>query len=157
MRISKLLESKKFILTVIVINCIILTIMVSYLLVIRNSFKAGVEKREIVAKSPSVEYTESDSDLVDIYVSLLEGCDFDLGDDIHFVFGTDGSYSGFFDSKNLEVSDYVYRVLAEDDKLKLNIYNKEETKMVSYYMSFDKKGNIILKCPDMKNSLKLKF
>lgn len=81
--------------------------MVSYLLVIKNSFKVGVEKKEIVPKNPSVEYTESDSDLVDIYVSLLEGYDFDLGDNIHFVFGTDGSYSGFFDLKNLEVSGYV--------------------------------------------------
>lgn len=52
--------------------------MVGYLLVIKNLLKAGVEKKEIMLKNPSVEYTESDLDLVDIYVSLLEGYDFDL-------------------------------------------------------------------------------
>ncbi len=157
MRVSNLLESKKFIITVIIANCIILISMVGYLLIIRTHFKTDIGQRETASKNETVEYTESDSDLINIYSSLLEGCDFNLGKNIHFVFGTNGSYSGFFDTKEVKVSDYLYKVLVDDDNIKLHIYNKEETKMISYYMAFDKNGNILLKRPNTKKAIKLKF
>lgn len=156
-KVGALLESRKFIIAGIVINCVIISSMILYLLLWKKSPEHSTQQNVSSEKKIEVEYTDSDSGLVNIYYSLLAGYDFDLGDGIHFNFEKDGVYSGFFDSKHTNVKGYGYKIVAENDEIKLNIFNKEKTKIISYKVVFNSKGDIVLKHPDLKKGIKLKF
>ncbi|MCI8377382.1 MAG: hypothetical protein HFH72_02550 [Lachnospiraceae bacterium] len=153
---GNLLEKKSFIVTVIVLNCIVISLLTGYLFFLKEK-NHSVNKPAVATEEKQVHYSDKDAEMADIYASLLEGAKFDLGDGLVFSFGPEGIYAGFFDADNRNVKDYRYNINMEGDNIFLNIYNKEETRLVSYDMSFDKNGDMLLRHPDMKETIKLKF
>lgn len=153
---GNLLEKKSFIVTVIVLNCIIIILLVSYLFFLKGRNR-DADSPTIIAEEKQVNYSDKDAEMADIYVSLLEGTKFDLGDGVFFSFGSEGKYTGFFDADHRNVKDYHYKIYIKEDYILLNIYNKGETQLVSYNMSFDKDGNMLLRHPGMRKTIKLEF
>lgn len=158
-KLMKLLENKKFIVTVIILNCIVISILVGYLIIAKvqehpeysvSEKQSEIEEREIVVD-------ESDNELGNIYMSLLEGSHFSLEDDIEFNFDENGMYSGFFDSKNKKVKEYQYSIAVKEEIVYLQILNPDKSKMVEYEMSFDKNGNLVLKHQDIENAIILSY
>lgn len=79
-----------------------------------------------------------------LIMEMIKGKRFRSIDNIVFSFGSDGSYSGFFDSSNLNVSDYWFDLSSEDQDHFLNIYNSDYSIVVSYLIFINTKGNIEL-------------
>ena len=155
-KVGNMLEKKSVIIAVIVLNCIIISSLIGYLFFIKGKGD-NVNNSNPVSEEKQIDYSDKDPEMADIYVSLLEGTKFDIGDGIVFSFGSKGSYAGFFDANHKNVKDYCYKVCIEEDNILLNIYNKEETQLVSYNMTFDKNGDVILKHSNMQQAIKLKF
>jgi hypothetical protein len=84
-----------------------------------------------------------DEAIVELYKDMIKGTYY-ISDNMSYSFGENGVYDGFFDSNNIQVSGYQYDVLKNDDLLILNIYSPEYTAMVTYTMSVNSKGNIVL-------------
>ena len=85
-----------------------------------------------------------------LYGSLLAGWSYKIDDDTYFSFNKDGSFSGFFDKSNKNVSGYSYEIVYDKDNNYhlLNIYNSDLSSMVSYEISLDAHtGNFILVYP----------
>lgn len=157
--LKKLLDSKKFNVTVISINFSLIVILLVILAFMH--FKTGdTEKSVQNIGDINVEslINEADAGMPDVYRALLENSDFDLGNDIEFHFGEDGVYAGYFDADNKNVSDYHY-IIAPDKEgnYTLTISNDDKSKYVEYSMSFDADGNILLNYPGMDQSLVLKY
>ena len=150
----KLLENKKFIVTVIILNCIVISILIGYLITTR--VQEPPEKQSKMAEQEIV-VDESDDELENIYMSLLEGSHFSLEDDIEFNFDENGMYSGFFDSKNKKVKEYQYSIAVKEEIVYLQILNPDKSKMVEYEMSFDENGNLVLKHQDIENAIILSY
>lgn len=153
---GNLLENKAVIITVTVLNCIILSSLAGYLFFLKGK---GDDTDSInpVPEERQMDYSGKDSEMASIYVSLLEGTEFDIGDGIVFSFGSEGRYAGFFDANHKNVKDYRYKICMEKDNVLLQICNKEETQLVSYNMIFDKDGNVVLKHSNMEKTIKLEF
>lgn len=108
-------------------------------------------------EAQTVEYSDKDKELSDIYVSLLAGNEFKTKDGSRYVFKNNREYSGYFDADNPEVKGFYYKVLVEENKMMLVLHNKDETKSVSYEISFNKEGNIELQSSRNKKSVILSF
>lgn len=153
----KLLENKKFIAIVLVLNCIVICILISYLVRAKMEERSTESQSQTVDSSDTVSFSQSDEDLASIYMSLLWGSHFDLDNDIHFCFDESGEYSGFFDSENPDVKGYSYYINVSDGTVYLEIYNKDKSKVVQYEVSFDQEDNIILKHPNMETPITLSY
>jgi len=151
-----LLEKKSVIITVIALNCAVISLLAGYLFFLKgNNQNAGNSGR--ITEERQAACSDKDAEMANIYASLLEGMDFDLGDRVVFSFGSEGKYAGFFDAGHKNVKDYRYGFKIEGDSILLNIYNKEKTQMVSYGMSFDADGDVLLKHPDSKKTIRIEF
>lgn len=153
-RIYALLESKKFIVFVIIANTIVLGFLVTVLFIMWNN-KNNVKFAD--GEVRTVEYSDKDKELSDIYVSLLAGNEFKTKDGSRYVFINNREYSGYFDADNPEVKGFYYKVLVEENKMMLVLHNKDGTKSVSYEISFNKEGDIELQSSRDKKSVILSF
>lgn len=153
-KIEGLLEKNSFIIIVIILNCAVLSFLVGYLATLRQKDNGNVKNCEITTEKHS-DYSDKDLELNQIYFSLLEGAKFNTNG-LVFSFGVGGKYEGYFDSSHKNVKDFQYQVDIVNDDVLLNIFDKNESQMVSYNMSFDKNGDILLKRQNMK-TIKLKF
>lgn len=101
-----------------------------------DSTEEMTEMEETTEKSDEKpEYDETiGSSLSTLYNDLLSG-DYEY-DGLEFHFGNDGKYSGFFDDSNPNVTDYTYEITTDAENTVLNIYNDDDTAMVSYYLVF---------------------
>lgn len=155
-KIYALLESKKFIISVMITNGVILCFLVVLLIFMRKGdVQGGMSDADTVSQVS--EYSDKDADLANIYVALLEGNDFTFDDGKHFIFGSDSGYSGYFNPDNPNVKDFHYQVVPEGNMIKLMLHNKEGTHSISYEMTFDKKGNIVLQDSGDKQQIVLRF
>lgn len=159
-KIKTLLNSKKVLAIIMVINVIIIICLCFYL---HSTFSKKISKDAITAEAGSTttenpDITKINSEMSNIYSSLLSGWSFQPEDGITFIFGTDGSYSGFFDSDNMEVEGYTYEItLNETDQYVLNIYNSDKSKVVTYNLSLNDEGNIVLNYKDSTEGFVLSF
>jgi len=152
-----LLENKKFIIIVLILNCIVACILVGYLVRAKISEQQTKNQVKKTANQETVSIDESEDDLTSIYMSLLQGSHFDLGDDIHLYFDENGEYSGFFDSNNPDVSGYLYSIAINNETVYLQIFNKDKSKVVQYEVTFDNEDNIVLKHPNMDEPIILSY
>lgn len=153
----KLLENKKFIATVLALNCIVICVLVGYLLYVKTREYESEKQPTVTKSSDVVTFDQSDKELADIYVSLLQGSHFDLEDNIHFYFNENGEYSGFFDAANPDVTGYYYYIGINNGTVYLRIFNEDKSKVVQYEVSFDDEDNIVLKHPDMEKEIILSY
>jgi hypothetical protein len=116
-----------------------------------------VAEETVVSEDVVVEKKLDDS-MSTLYQSLLEGWTYRIDEDIIFSFGRDNLYSGFFDKDNRDVQKYSYEIAMDEDSggHVLNIYNENKSCMVSYEISLDSDGNILLGYPGTDKSFVLK-
>lgn len=153
----KLLENKKIVTVILVLNCIVICILAGYLVYAKiDEFRTEEQLRETI-KPETISINESDGDLSSIYMSLLQGSYFDLEDNVHFNFKENGEYSGFFDSENPDVSGYLYSIDVSNDAVYLQIFNEDKSKVVQYEAGFDNEENVVLKHPDMETPITLSY
>lgn len=148
----KLLKSKRGIQIIFGTNIIIICTLIGVLFYHHTSLK----NTNLKEAKENNSYHASDQQVSDLYQNLIEGYDFQVGE-YSFDFGDDGSYSGFFDSDNTEVSGYSYECTMENDEEILRIYNEDATKNVTYKMNVLDNGDIQLFFEDDKEPIVLKF
>lgn len=159
--IMKLLDSKKFIVTAIILNGVVMVFLVVLIFWLKHtttgtpdSTPAGIG---LAGATEEYEYTDSDDSLSSIYMTLLENTSAELENGLYYRFGKNGSYSGFFDANNPEVKDYIYKISADDNDMLLTIYNKEETQMVTYTLVIMDDGNMALDYPGFESQIVLSY
>jgi hypothetical protein len=157
----KFLDSKKFNVTVTIINGVLIVIFVGYLIFLNMNHSAGASIGDAQTVS-SVEadslIEEADASMSQIYAALLQGSDFKVSEGVEFHFGYNGEYSGYFDADSKNVEAYIYNVSAdEDNNFWLRIEDDNKSKYVKYEMEFDQNGNIILTYPGMEQSFLLEY
>lgn len=112
-----------------------------------------------VEQAQQAEFTDEDTTeaIYDIYGILIVG-NFKLGKDLEFNFGSDGSYSGFFDNENRFVEGYTYQLENNAGQTLVHIYNEDKSRIVTYVMTLSEEtGNIILELPGTGKQLELKY
>ena len=156
-----LFDSKKALVCIMFINIIIIVGLCLYL---HSAFSRRISAEVIKAENGGTITTESqdiskiNSEMSNIYASLLSGSTFQPTDDVVLTFGTDGSYSGFFDADNKNVEGYSYEItLNNSSQYVLNIFNEDKSKVVSYNVSLDDDGNIVLNYKDSADGFILAF
>lgn len=155
-----LLNSKKALVCIIFINIIIIVGLCLYL---HSTFSRRISSEAIKAENggattESLDIAKINSEMSNVYSSLLSGWTFQPADDVSFTFGTDGTYSGFFDADNTNVEGYSYEITLNDSgQYVLNIFNEDKSKVVSYIVSLDDDGNIVLNYKDSVDGFVLSF
>ena len=156
-KFKELLDSKKFNITVTIVNAVLIVGLVGYLLFLHFSASATGSAQQIADVDVQEVLKEADASMPGVYTALIAGSDFDLGKGMEFHFGMDGTYAGYFDADNTSVKDYTYEVSAGEESYKLTIYSADKAKYVEYQMSFDKDGHVVLTYPGMDKSLVLEY
>lgn len=110
---------------------------------IEESDKGNV-KSNILSKKKT---NDVDSSMTGMYASLLIG-DYSLGNGIKYKFSSDGSFSGYFDDEHTDVKGYYYEVVLIGGNNVVNIYSKDKTSVVSYYIILSEEGDIVLYYPE---------
>lgn len=151
-------KSKKFIVPVLVVNVILIVCLSTHLY---STYSRRIST-DAIASAKNEKVTNEDigkinSEMSNTYLMLLSGCTFNPSEDVTFSFGTDGSYAGFYDSDNKNVSGYSYEVTLQDNSYVLNLYNEDKSKVVSYNMTINEDGNIVLSYPGTDGEFVLSF
>ena len=155
-RTFKLLESKKFNIAITAINVTLIVILIGTIVFMyisnskktQNSSPDGAQKIDEVTVDQLM--NDADESMLNVYKVLIQGTIFEPADGVKFNFGSDGTFSGYFDSENSNVDSYSYEVAVnESNIICLNIYSPDKNKSVQYEMSFDSNGNIVLTNPGM--------
>lgn len=150
---AKSFNTKKLIVTLLVLNFVLLLGLGGYVLVKLNKDpelpvveNPNLEDFQIEAK-PGTEVDamiqSADNTMADVYAMLIKGTTFTVDENIVFSFGNEGDFSGYFDAENPNVVNYKYKVMSGNDKTyKLYIYNYDGG--VEYSMAFNSDGNVVL-------------
>lgn len=98
-----------------------------------------------------------DDSMSSLYQSMLSGWTYKLDKNTVFSFGRDNSFSGFFDKDHKDVKKYSYEISLDEKSGShmLNIYNEDKSGMVTYEISMDADGNILLTYPGAEKSFVL--
>ncbi|MDD3417533.1 MAG: hypothetical protein PHY47_26675 [Lachnospiraceae bacterium] len=171
---SNLLESKGFKNAIKIMNICLIVGLVSYLIFAIAS-RAGSGNGMNNAKELSVsgkEYTETEvasadaeatDQMTNVYYALIQGSYAEVSEGKKLSFGPDGSFEGFFDNENPNVTGYTYEVLnpVEDCDISyeasINIYNADKSVYVQYKLLFDQDSNMQLYYPESKQYMQLLF
>ena len=101
-------------------------------------------------KSSPVDRIEEDyngtieDNILDLYKKKIVGS-WHISQNMTFCFSKNGSYSGFFDSRLNNVSDYIYQcIINKEGNPALYIYNKEKSLIVMYTLQLNDANNIVL-------------
>lgn len=97
-----------------------------------------------------------DGDMSGLYSSILLGR-YTVGENIVFYFHSDGSYSGYFDDKNQDVTEYSYDLEYDGANYLLSIFDPDKSKKVTYYVILSDDTDIILKYPLSDIEIKLEY
>lgn len=148
---NKFFASKKFKAVIGILNICLIIGLASYLIVSFVSRNSGSSTTTITAESYSVDDPESamadaEDKMMNTYSILLGGCTAKLSDDKVMYFGVDGSFEGFFDDENPDVSGYTFEAVSLDEGesdyvANVNIYNKDKTSYVQYKLYFGTSEN----------------
>lgn len=87
------------------------------------------------------------SSMTDMYASLLIG-DYSLENGVEYKFSSDGKFAGYFDDRHTDVKGYYYEVALFGEENVVNIYNKDKTSVVTYYIAFSEEADIVLYYPE---------
>lgn len=104
----------------------------------------GNVKSNILSKKKT---NDVDSSMTGMYASLLIG-DYSLGNGIKYKFSSGGSFSGYFDDEHTDVKGYYYEVVLIGGNNVVNIYSKDKTSVVSYYIILSEEADIVLYYPE---------
>lgn len=95
----------------------------------------------------NIDKSKMDKTMLSMYQSLLIG-NYKAKGGISYSFLANGIFSGYFDDKHQRVKDYTYEIESTGGNNIVNIYNKERSAVVSYYILLSDDFDIILYYPE---------
>jgi len=95
-------------------------------------------------------------DMSGLYSSIILGR-YTVGEKIVFHFHSDGTYSGYFDDNNQDVTEYSYVLEYDGMNYLLNIFNPNKSEKVTYYVTLTEDADIVLKYPKSDVEIKLEY
>ena len=101
---------------------------------------------------------DKDDAFLSIYKNIIVGSGTLMTDDgKNFTFNNDGTYYGYYDDEQMNVSGYLYNI-SDEDGIKLSIFNPDGEENVTYSVLFDEEsGDVILNTIDYSASFVLHF
>lgn len=116
-----------------------------------DNIKKTGDKENISIQSNKVlantDKSKVDKTMLSMYQSLLIGT-YTAKGGIRYNFLANGGFSGYFDDKHQRVKGYTYEVESTGGNNVVNIYNKERSAVVSYYILLSDDVDIILYYPE---------
>lgn len=151
-KLSDIFDERMIKILVLAVNGVVLVFLLVYIItriVIPQINGAGqisaVDTAAVAEANAEVEEVmTSDENLSSIYSDLLANTTFTTEDGMIFSFGENGSYKGFYDTNNPDVTGYSYDVQAIGADIMLNIYDMDKENVVCYKMEFMNNGDIQL-------------
>ena len=148
-------DKKEKVVKILIIANIIFIIVLLVLLIVKISGKindGNIASTDLESNSKVAEKKLDDS-MSNLYISMLAGSTgitYKLDENTSFSFLPDGTYKGFFDKDNVNISKGKYDVSVDEQSRNhvLNIHYKDS--VVSYVISMDN-GNILLQYPGASN------
>lgn len=145
-------DKKGKVVTILVVANIVFIIVLLILLIIKITGKindSNISSTDIESSAKQAEKKLDDS-MSNLYVSMLAGSTgitYQLDDSTSFSFLPDGTYKGFFDKDNANITKGKYDVTVDEKTREhiLNIYYKDS--VVSYIISMNN-GDILLQYPN---------
>lgn len=139
----------------IVAVCVLLCLLI--LMIYDKTHNRKISSESANSQNEDTVETKLNDSMSSLYESMLAGWAYKIDNKTSFSFGKDGSFSGFFDKDNKDVKGYTYEISIDEEtgSHMLNIYNKKKSGMVSYEISMDPDGNILLTYPGADSSFVL--
>ena len=160
-------KSKKFEIGVCILNIILIIVMIVYL------FHAFAGKKEVATSNADMvddtefSFDEANDAMADVYTTLIKGTNVNISNDKQMHFGTDGTFSGFFDENSTDVEGYSYEVQGITDDADqngavaiVNIYNQDRSQYVQYHLVYGVKSDepeLLLQYPESGKTYALEF
>ena len=150
---------KKIVIGVVVFDIIIVVLAAFLHNVFANA--GNTESENVVQEKETEQTTEieevmetAEHDMNEIYESLLIG-DYFTDNGLEFNFQQNHMYSGFFSSEKVNVTGYQYEIISDENGSYVNIYDTNKTEKVSYILTIDAAGKMILTFPNNGDSITL--
>lgn len=137
-KFAKILDNKKFTITVMVLNVVVILLLVIVLIQ-----KTSQEKLTTDTTPYNVDVTATNDSYLELINNIIKESTFTV-DNMEFTFGAEGEYSGFFDKDNTNVNGYFYNLEAKGVDTYLNIYSPDYSRVVNYRIDISKDGNVLL-------------
>lgn len=154
-------KSKKFEIGVCILNIILIIVMIGYL------FHAFAGKNTVEVDDTEFSFDEANDAMADVYTTLIKGTNVNISNDKQMHFGTDGTFSGFFDENSTDVEGYSYEVLGITNDVDqngavaiVNIYNQDRSQYVQYHLVYGGNSDepeLLLQYPGSGKTYALEF
>ena len=118
--------------------------------------KETFQETESVQESVSKSVIATNNEHLELINNIIKDASLSAGN-LVFSFGSNGEYSGFFDSDNPDVEGYHYTLESKGINEYLNIYNSDYTRMMSYRIDLSEDGDVLLYYDDNADPLQLTF
>lgn len=118
--------------------------------------KETFQDTESVQESVSKSVIATNNEHLELINNIIKDASLSAGN-LVFSFGSNGEYSGFFDSDNPDVEGYHYTLELKGINEYLNIYNSDYTRMMSYRIDLSEDGDVLLYYDDNADPLQLTF
>lgn len=149
----KLLNSNKFIFVVMILNIVVIVFLGAFIFFLKCKEKPVLTDMRENDTIDRFDYGYADDSLSNIYMALIENTSAELDNGLYYRFGEDGLFSGFFDADHPEVTNYKYKIAIEQKDILLTIYNREETRSVTYTLLIMEDGGMALEYPGFKTRI----
>lgn len=155
-KLNKVLDNKKYTIIVIILNIVVIAILVMTIISKTTASKETFQDTESVQESVSKSVIATNNEHLELINNIIKDASLSAGN-LVFSFGSDGEYSGFFDSDNPDVEGYHYTLESKGINEYLNIYNSDYTRMMSYRIDLSEDGDVLLYYDDNADPLQLTF
>lgn len=155
-KLNKVLDNKKYTIIVIILNIVVIAILVMTIISKTTASKETFQETESVQESVSKSVIATNNEHLELINNIIKDASLSAGN-LVFSFGSNGEYSGFFDSDNPDVEGYHYTLESKGINEYLNIYNSDYTRMMSYRIDLSEDGDVLLYYDDNADPLQLTF
>lgn len=155
-KLNKVLDNKKYTIIVIILNIVVIAILVMTIISKTTASKEISQETESVQESVSKSVIATNNEHLELINNIIKDASLSAGN-LVFSFGSNGEYSGFFDSDNPNVEGYHYTLESKGINEYLNIYNSDYTRMMSYRIDLSEDGDVLLYYDDNADPLQLTF
>lgn len=155
-KINKVLDNKKYTIIIIILNIVVIAILVMNIISKTTASKETFQDTESVQESVSKSVIATNNEHLELINNIIKDASLSAGN-LVFSFGSNGEYSGFFDSDNPDVEGYHYTLESKGINEYLNIYNSDYTRMMSYRIDLSEDGDVLLYYDDNADPLQLTF
>lgn len=155
-KLNKVLDNKKYTIIIIILNIVVIAMLVMTIISKTTARKETSQETESVQESVSKSVIATNNEHLELINNIIKDASLSAGN-LVFSFGTNGEYSGFFDSDNPDVEGYHYTLESKGINEYLNIYNSDYTQMMSYRIDLSEDGDVLLYYDENVDPLQLTF